>query len=97
MVPAQSITLNVSYELPDDILRSITEIYQQMPGWREYKDGIPYWFGDDGDLQFLCASLEPSGLLIAGDLEHDCWNGWVSDLTFRLSRLLGFEVRDAEA
>ncbi len=97
VVPAQTITLNVSHELPDETWRSISEIYQQMPGWRDYKDGVPYWFGYDGDPQFVWASVEPSGLLISGQLNPDRWNGWISELMTRLTGVLGSEVCDADA
>lgn len=97
MAPAQTITLNVSYELPDETWRSIAGVYQQMAGWRGYKDGIPYWFGNDGDAQFLWASVEPSGLLISGNLDNDRWESWMSDLLARLTGVLGIEVRDAGA
>lgn len=95
--PAQAITLNVNDLLPDEAWRSIDETYKLMPEWRGYRDGIPYWFGDEGDPQFLWVSIEPAGLLVSGVLGEELWEAWIGELMARLSGVLGREVRDASA
>lgn len=93
---SQSVTLNVSYELPDDVWSKIAIEYERMPGWLGYENGIPIWFGREGDPENISASVEPSGLLIDGEMEAGKWRDWVDQLCSNLSTVLGYQVKDAE-
>lgn len=62
---------------------------------------MPYWV-DDGDLVWqgedivLCASIEPSGIQIMGNMPEDIWDTWYSDLKSRLTKALGYEIGEPE-
>ena len=94
--PRQSITLNLPYNLPDDLWARVLVVYEGMPGWLCLNE-LPRWFGSDSDPRHIWASVEPSGLLLEGQLEGDEWAKWTATLCNRLSNALGFEVRDADA
>ena len=92
-----TITLNIRYDFPEFEWSKITQVYQEMDGWKGFgEDGCPYWFGHDGDPQFIFASVEPSGLLVEGQISDDKWEFWIKNLQERLSSVLGFKVCDAE-
>lgn len=89
-------TLNVPYNLSEEAWGRIANVYRSMDGWIESAD-LPRWFGDEDAPQHIWASVEPSGLLVEGNLENDAWAEWTVLLSTRLSAALGFEVRDADA
>jgi hypothetical protein len=91
----QSITLNVPYDLPDEDWDKIGAVYKSMDGWLESQDG-PLWYGTDRDARYIYASVEPSGLLIEGQIDPMLWTGWITVLCARLTLTLGREVHDAE-
>lgn len=93
-----SITLSLPYDLTAEQWKVVNEVFEGMDGWigATNGDNIPQWYGRDGDARFVWASVEPSGLLIEGNLPPDLWTGWISVLCARLSLKLGIEVRDAE-
>lgn len=65
-----------------------------MPYWAGTDaQGVPTWRGKGVDLE---ASVEPSGLQIAGSMPDELWSMWRNDLTQRLTNLLGYPVGDAE-
>ena len=92
-----SITLTLPYDLTAEQWAIVSEVYEGMDGWLGFNelDNTPQWYGQDGDEKYVWASVEPSGLLVEGNLPPDHWAGWISVLCARLSLKLGFEVRDA--
>lgn len=93
-----TITLTLPYDLSANQWAAVDAVFRGMDGWIGYSpDGTtPQWFGSESDKRYVWASVEPSGLLVAGDLEPGLWTGWISVLCARLSLALGIEVRDAE-
>lgn len=69
--------LNIWAHLPDEIWTKVADIYESMPGWMGYTDGIPYWFGQEADESFITASVEPSGLLFYAQMEQSQWDAWI--------------------
>ncbi len=94
--PRQSITLTVPYDLSDEMWERVSAIYESMPGWIGF-NSVPFWFGQDNDPRYIWASVEPSGLLVSGRLDDATWAEWTASLRDRLTSVLGFEVRDADA
>ena len=91
----KSITLNLSYDLPDSEWEKVSAVYKEMDGWVENAK-LPCWYGTENDKEFICASVEPGGLLIAGTVSDMLWLGWVSKLCAKLTLALGREIYDAE-
>ena len=93
-----TITLNLPYDLSEEQWAAVERVYQSLDGWLDTGpvDGPPRWYGDESSDQFISASIEPSGLLIEGKIEHELWTGWISVLCARLSLALQMEIRDAE-
>jgi hypothetical protein len=92
----QSITLNLPYELTDSQRTKVLAVYRAMDGWVEGQE-LPCWFGTLNDSQFVVASVEPSGLVVSGNLEPLLFRGWLTKLCAKLTAALGREVYDAEA
>jgi hypothetical protein len=95
MIMEQSITLNLPYDLTDSEWAKVLAVYRSMDGWLEGQE-LPCWFGSLDSAQFVAASVEPSGLLIEGNLEPLLFRGWVTKLCAKLTAALGREVYDAE-
>ena len=91
----QSITLNLPYDLSDSQWSKVMAVYRSMDGWVDEQE-LPCWFGPVDSSQFVAASVEPSGLLLEGNLEPLLFRGWVTKLCSRLTLALGWEVYDAE-
>jgi hypothetical protein len=93
-----TITLSLPYDLTDDQWDVVAEVYRSMDGWIEPSEGdySPQWYGPEESERWIWASIEPSGLLLVGNLPVSHWIGWISVLCARLSIRLGIEVRDAE-
>lgn len=91
----QSITLNLPYDLTDSEWEKVMTVYRAMNGWVEGQD-VPCWFGALDGPQFVAASVEPSGLVVSGNLEPLLFRGWVTKLCAKLTAALGREVYDAE-
>jgi len=92
-------TYNISYEMPDSEWKKLAAVYQQLPEFLGYDNsGIPIWYGreEDGG-KHLCASVEPSGLLVEGMLEDEDWKEWDAAFTTKATLALGFDVKDADA
>lgn len=66
--------LNIWYHLPDEVWSKVAAIYKSMPGWMGYKDGIPYWFGQEEDDVFIEASVEPGGLSFYAQMNQSDWD-----------------------
>jgi hypothetical protein len=91
-----TITLSLPYDLSREQWAAVGSVFQSMDGWLGYKqpDNTPQWYGDESAERFVWASVEPSGLLIEGNLEPSLWTGWISVLCSRLSLALQMEIRD---
>ena len=93
----ESITLNIRYDLPDDVWEKIGEVYSTMPGWKGYiNDNCPVWESSSDSTKSISASVEPSGLVIEGNFETNEFNNWVGEFCQKTSELVGYEVKDAE-
>jgi len=90
----QDITLNIPYNLTKQDWDKVTAVYESMDGWLDSTNG-PAWYGREGDARFIWASVEPSGIQLAGVVETPLWIGWLTVLCARMSLALGREVRDA--
>ena len=86
------INLNIHYSAPKEIWEKIGKIYESMPYWVGDKNG-PQWIGKYVD---LWASVEPSGIQIAGIMPDDIWKEWYSLLKKRLTEVLGYEIGEPE-
>ncbi|AXQ27972.1 hypothetical protein D0B54_04460 [Solimonas sp. K1W22B-7] len=91
----QSITLNLPYDLTDAEWSKVGDVYREMGDWIEGQD-LPCWFGPLDSARFIAASVEPSGLQIAGNMNPELFRGWVTKLCAKLTAALGREVYDAE-
>jgi hypothetical protein len=90
-------TYNLSYEMPDAEWQKLAVVYQQLPGFCGYDgSGCPMWYGREGDAKHLWASVEPSGLIVEGSLDDREWLLWDAEFRAKASRVLGFEVTDAD-
>ena len=89
------ITLNLRYDWPESDWAKVYAVYQSMPGWQPGQ-AVPAWFGGHGDVQYIVASVEPSGLVLEARLDAAFWVGWLTLFCARLSLALGREVHDAE-
>lgn len=93
-----TITLSLPYDLTEKQWKIVDEVFRSLDGWLGCKldDNTPQWYGTVSSKQYVWASVEPSGLLVEGNLEQALWTGWISVLCARFSLRLGVEVRDAE-
>ena len=91
----QSITLNVPINSSSEDWQKIAAVYSTLDGWLGWDSDIPHWYGHDGDVRYIWASAEPSGLLFCGQMESLLWTGWVTVLCAKLTLALGREVHDA--
>ena len=92
----QSITLNLPFDLSEVESVKIMAVYREMDAWIENEE-LPCWFGKLNDTKFIVASLEPSGLLLEGNLDPLLFRGWITKLCAKLTLALGREIYDAEA
>lgn len=93
---SQKCNLNIWYYLPDEVWDKVTTIYESMPGWIGYKNGIPYWFGHEDDEVFIMASVEPSGLSFYAQMSNSEWSSWIEIFKLETTKLVGFEVGEPE-
>ncbi|RZU47028.1 hypothetical protein EV700_1417 [Fluviicoccus keumensis] len=91
----QSITLNLPNDLADFEWAKVMAVYETMDAWVAGQE-LPCWFGPLDSSRYLAASVEPSGLLLEGNLEPLVFRGWVTKLCAKLTLALGREVYDAE-
>ncbi|WP_228548330.1 hypothetical protein [Sporosarcina obsidiansis] len=95
-VQLQNCNLNIWYSLPDELWGKLAAVYESMPGWIGFKNGIPYWFGQEDEDVFICASVEPSGLSFYAQMSDDEWSSWIGKFKSEATRALGFEVGEPE-
>lgn len=86
------INLNIHYSAPDWVWERISAVYRSMPYWRE-DDDLHCWKGDNVD---LWASVEPSGIQIAGTMPESVWSVWYAELKRKLTEKLGYEIGEPE-
>ena len=83
--------------MPEEKWNELAKIYESMPGWSGYiLDGCPVWKSIKEDKKSISASVEPSGLLIEGDMPDSEFKEWLSKFISGATVVLGFEVKDAE-
>lgn len=63
-----------------------------MPYWNVNDKEIK-WTGNDID---LWASVEPSGIQIAGIMPETIWNEWYDSLKRKLTQSLGYKIGEPE-
>lgn len=91
----QSITLNLPYDLAGSEWAKVLAVYESMGDWVPGQ-AVACWFGPPGSSRYLAASIEPSGLLLDGNVDPVLFRGWVTKLCAKLTLALGREVYDAE-
>lgn len=95
-INSQTCNLNIWYYLPDEVWGKVTKIYETMPGWIGYKNGIPYWFGQEDDAVFIMASVEPSGLSFYAQMSNSEWSSWIERFKLEATKVVGFDVGEPE-
>jgi len=88
--------LNIWYYLPNEEWNKISKLYESMPGWIGYRNGVPYWFGQEEDDIFITASVEPSGLSFNAKLNNSDWFSWIERFKSEATKVLGFNVGEPE-
>lgn len=94
----QEATLNIWYNLPNEIWEKIPAVYQSLPGWLGFgkdgygEEGIPYWYSYENDHKIVYASVEPGGLQLCGRMDDNEWALWLNAFKETASRMLGFKV-----
>jgi hypothetical protein len=92
----ETITLNIPYDMPEEKWHKLTKVYESMPGWTGYiLDGCPVWKSVI-EKKSISASVEPSGLLINGDMSDSEFKEWLTKFKASASKVLGFKVKEAE-
>ena len=91
----QTITLNLPYDLSELEWEKVARVYREMGEWVEGQE-VACWFGPINTARFVAASVEPSGLLVTGNIDSQLFRGWVTKLCAKLTASLGREVYDAE-
>ncbi|MDE7399545.1 MAG: hypothetical protein K2N06_08470 [Oscillospiraceae bacterium] len=87
------INLNIHYTAPDWVWERISMVYRSMEYWCENAPDSPCWKGEGID---LWASVEPSGIQIAGTMPEKLWNKWYAELKSKLAKELGYEIGEPE-
>ena len=88
--------LNIWYYMPDEEWNKIANLYERMPGWKGYHEGIPYWYGFEDDSETISASVEPSGLEFFATMDHTKWHKWIEKFKILATEELGYEVGESE-
>ncbi len=70
-------------------------VYKEMGDWCDGQE-IACWFGPLSSDLYISASVEPSGLVVSGNVDTQLFFGWVTKLCAKLTAKLGREVHDAE-
>ncbi|GKV54482.1 hypothetical protein NCCP2222_04290 [Sporosarcina sp. NCCP-2222] len=95
-IHSQKCNLNIWYYMPDEVWAKVAAIYERMPSWIGYTNGIPYWFGQEEDEVFIMASVEPSGLSFYAEMSDREWSSWIKRFKREATEALGFEVGEPE-
>lgn len=86
------INLNIHYTAPEEVWIAIEEVYRSMPYWAGYNREVR-WTGTEID---LWASVEPSGIQIAGVMPESIWDEWYDSLKNKLTQSLGYQIGEPE-
>ena len=97
-------SLNIRYDLPEDIWQSvIPEIYKTLEGWLGFESnetrttkGLPFWFSFNETEKHITASVEPGGLLFTGLMPDEEWEIWKLSIKRIATQKLGFKVGEIE-
>lgn len=95
-IHSHNCNLNIWYYLPDEVWNKVAKLYEFVPGWIGYIDGIPYWFGQKEDDVYIQASVEPSGLSFFARMSQSDWDSWIARFKSEATKVLGFEVGEPE-
>lgn len=88
--------LNIWYYLPNEVWNKVAKLYERMPGWIGYIDGIPHWYGQEENEVYIQASVEPSGLSFYAQMDQRGWDSWIGRFKSEATKILGFEVGEPE-
>lgn len=90
--PSQSVTFNIPHDLLPANWQALIEVYKAMPGWVDGtdRDGCPMWWPNGSTAGMIGASVEPSGLLMTGNVSHTTWERWIADFEHALLMHSGF-------
>lgn len=86
------VNLNIHYSAPEEVWLKIDNVYRTMPYWTE-SNGCPRWVGEEID---LCASVEPGGVQISGEMQENIWEEWYGTLKTKLTEALGYKIGEPE-
>lgn len=70
----QSITLNLPYNLAEPEWAKVIAVYESMDAWVPGQ-ALPCWFGTLHSSKYLAASVEPSGLVLEGNVDPLLFRG----------------------
>ncbi len=88
------ICLNVHCSAPKEVWNIIEEVYRSMDYLHGYENGgCSSWRRKNID---LCASVEPGGIQISGEMPDEIWVKWYDDLKSKLSIKLGYDIGDPQ-
>ncbi|MFD1900247.1 hypothetical protein [Enterococcus termitis] len=88
--------LNIHYSLPDEYWERLAKLYEEMPQWSGYLNGVPTWFANERNEQIIEVSVEPSGLQFYALLPDEEWAAWFNLFKEKATTVLGFEVGEPE-
>lgn len=86
--------LNIHYTVPEKYWHKMLQLYEKMPEWRGYKDGMPTWYGYDNRL--INVFMEPSGLSFYAELPKEDWERWFYLFRVEATVIMGYEVGEPE-
>ncbi|WP_405107060.1 hypothetical protein MHH28_26325 [Paenibacillus sp. FSL K6-1217] len=95
-IRSHNCNLDIWYYLPDEVWNKVAKLYERMPGWIGYIDGIPHWHGQEEDDVYIKASVEPSGLSFFARMNQSDWDSWIERFKSEATKVLGFEVGEPE-
>ncbi|ETT61693.1 hypothetical protein C173_26567 [Paenibacillus sp. FSL R7-277] len=95
-IHSHNCNLNIGYYLPDEVWNRVAKLYERMPGWIGYIEGIPHWHGQEEDDVYIQASVEPSGLSFFARMNQSDWDSWIERFKSEATKGLGFEVGEPE-
>jgi len=88
--------LNIHYSLPAETWGKIAKLYEDMPHWNGFKNGIPQWYGQEYGDKLIEASVEPGGLQLSARLPQEEWEHWFKLFKSKASELLGYKIGEPQ-